>query len=144
MTRKRTSYILAFVLASIAFANFANAIETDASTEAVKIIPTNFYKAEPYDIVYGKENAPIQVLEYYSLTCPHCSQFYSSVFPDLKKEYIDSGKVKWIKRGLVMDLQSMKGELLLACASKEFRERYLKILLSKQSSWAYQKVLLMF
>jgi len=137
--RRRTNFSLAFIFALVAFVGLANATEAEAPKEALKIIPASFYQLEPYDIVYGKEDAPIIVLEYYSLTCPHCAQFYLSSFQDLKKEYIDSGKVRWIKRSLVMDLQSMKGTLLLGCVKAESRENYLKILLTKQSSWAYQR-----
>lgn len=99
----------------------------------------SFKEKYSYDIVYGKSNAPVQVLEYYSLTCPHCSHFYTNIFPSLKKDYIDTGKVKWIKRSYTIDKQSLKGTLLIECVAKEKKESYLKILLNKQSNWAYQK-----
>lgn len=91
------------------------------------------------DIVHGNNDAPITVLEYYSLSCPHCSYFYASIFPSLKKEYIDTGKVKWIKRSYAIDSASLKGTMLIECVEKERRENYLKILLAKQANWAYQK-----
>ena len=102
-------------------------------------IPVEFLKPSPYDITYGNESAAIQVLEYYSLTCPHCSHFYEHSFPSLKKDYIDTGKVKWIKRSFVTDLPALKATMFLACVSKDRYESYLKILLSKQSNWAYQQ-----
>lgn len=98
-----------------------------------------FKETYSYDIVYGKNDAPVQVLEYYSLTCPHCSHFYTHSFPKLKQDYIDTGKVKWIKRSYTIDKQSLKGTMLLECVDKDKRENYLKILLNKQSNWAYQK-----
>lgn len=97
------------------------------------------YQAGAYDFTYGEPDAPIQVLEYFSLTCPHCENFYSSVFPKLKKEYIDTGKVMWIKRSHISDNASESGTLLLNCVEKSSYEAFLKILLTKQSSWAYQK-----
>ncbi len=91
------------------------------------------------DIVYGNKGAPIEVLEYYSLTCHHCSYFYLSIFPNLKKEYIDTGKVRWIKRSYALDPVALKATLLLGCVDVFKKENYLKILLSKQANWAYQQ-----
>ncbi len=97
------------------------------------------FKINSYDMVYGKDNASIEVLEYYALTCPHCSHFYLHAFQNLKKEYIDTGKVRWIKRSYVADEPSAKATLLLGCVPKNKFENYLNILFSKQSSWAYNK-----
>ena len=123
--RNLNSYIFLLI---ISLTNFSNAKEED------------FFK-EKYisDVVYGKNNAPIQVLEYYSLTCPHCSHFYENTFPSLKKEYIDTGKIQWIKRSHALDRSAVKGTMFLECAPKNRIKSYLKILLNKQSNWAYQK-----
>jgi protein-disulfide isomerase len=99
---------------------------------------SSVFKPNSYDLYYGQEDAPIQVLEYFTLTCPHCSHFYLSSFPTIKKEYIDKGKVRWIKRSYVADAPSLKGTMLLSCVEKDRYESYLRILLGKQSNWAYQ------
>ncbi len=115
----------------------ANGVESNISI--TKIDPS-FYKISPHDIVYGKSDASISVLEYYSLTCPHCAYFYLKIFPSIKRKYIDTGYVKWIKRLYVIDQASMDGSLLLNCIQDDKqRKNYLTILLSKQSSWAFQK-----
>jgi protein-disulfide isomerase len=124
---KINNYILIILLAVANLASAGNPSEA------------NIFQPGQYDVIYGKEDAPIQVLEYFALTCPHCSYFYENNFPSLKKEYIDTGKVRWIKRSFSSDQQSLKGTMLLSCIKKDRRESYLKILLSKQSNWAYQQ-----
>ena len=123
--RNLNSYIFLLI---ISLTNFSNANEED------------FFK-EKYtsDMVYGNSDAPIHVLEYYSLSCHHCSHFYEHTFPIIKKEYIDTGKVQWIKRSHALDRSSVKGTMLLECATPDRKKSYLKILLNKQSNWAYQK-----
>ncbi|MGB6538997.1 MAG: thioredoxin domain-containing protein, partial [Xanthobacteraceae bacterium] len=48
------------------------------------------------DIVLGSDKAPVTVIEYASMTCPHCAHFSETTFPELKKKYIDAGKVRFI------------------------------------------------
>lgn len=110
-----------------------------AKPNEITVIDNELFNAGPYDFVYGQPDAPVQILEYFSLTCPHCENFYSNVFSKLKEQYIDTGKVFWIKRSYITDAASMSGTMLLGCADKESRDAYLHILLVKQSSWAYQR-----
>lgn len=121
------------------------AFNSAQSNEPPKTIDQSFYKISDYDIVYGQEDAPIKVLDYYSLTCPHCAYFQESLFPKIYKTYIETGKVQWIKRIYVMDPQGTDGGMLIFCVDKLKRENYLKILLSKRSNWVlaqdYQAVL---
>lgn len=138
---KKNSWILALLISFFSFSLIAKAEKSfDAevnSNQSIEKIDASFYTINSYDMVYGKEDAPIQVIEYYSLSCPHCAYFYLSVFPDLKKKYIDSGKVRWIKRIYVRDKAAMEGALLLSCVEESRRENYLRILLDKQSNWAF-------
>ena len=55
------------------------------------------------DIVYGKADAPIEVIEYGSFTCPHCASFEAEVLPFLKEKLISTGKVKFVFRNFVRD-----------------------------------------
>lgn len=91
------------------------------------------------DITYGNKEAKIEVLEFYSLTCHHCSFFFTSTFPEIKKSYIDTGKIKWKKRSYALDEAAIKATLFLECLDEKQKNSYIKILLSKQSSWAYQR-----
>ena len=50
------------------------------------------------DFIIGNNNAPITIIEYASMSCSHCANFHNNTLPDLKKEYIDTGKVKYVFR----------------------------------------------
>lgn len=100
---------------------------------------SDVFLVKPYDLTYGDKNAPVQILEYFAITCPHCEHFYVSIFPRIKELYIDTGKVFWIKRSYINDPASLSGTMLYNCADKDSKEAYLHILLTKQASWAYQK-----
>lgn len=97
------------------------------------------FEIQEYDYIYGSNNAKVQIFEYFSLSCPHCEHFYSAVFPKIKTNYIDTGKIAWVKRSYAIDFPSISGSALLHCVGKENYEIYLNILLTKQSSWVYQK-----
>src|SRR5262245_48094486 len=55
------------------------------------------------DMSLGDEKAPITIIEYASMTCPHCAHFHETTFPELKKKYIDTGKVRFIFREFPLD-----------------------------------------
>ena len=68
------------------------------------------------DEVLGKDDAPNTIIEYASLTCPHCARFHTEVFPELKKRYIDTGKVRFIFREFPLDNYATAGFMLARCA----------------------------
>jgi protein-disulfide isomerase len=55
------------------------------------------------DMVQGDADAPIEIIEYASYTCPHCARFHASVYPQLKADYIETGKVKFVYREVYFD-----------------------------------------
>lgn len=124
-----------FAVLLVFFVNIASAAQADLKSAAVAKV----LALKKSDYEYGNDDAPIVVYEYFALTCPHCEYFYLSIFPKLKSKYIDTGKVKWIKRSYAIDSASQKGSLLLLCSGKDEYQKYLGVLLTKQSSWAYQK-----
>ena len=65
----------------------------------------------------GNPNAPVHVVEYLSLTCPHCARFSLDVFPELRKKYIDTGRVYFTVRELLTDPVTVAaaGFLLARC-----------------------------
>ncbi|MCJ9429403.1 thioredoxin domain-containing protein [Kordiimonas marina] len=69
------------------------------------------------DIVYGKKDAPLVLIEYGSLTCPHCGHFANDVFPTIKKDYIDTGKVKYIFRNFILDRFDLAAAEASRCTS---------------------------
>jgi protein-disulfide isomerase len=91
------------------------------------------------DMVLGSENAPVTVIEYASMTCPHCAHFSETTFPELKKRYIDSGKVRYIFREFPFDKLAAAAFMLARCASKDGgSEKYMAVvetLFAKQNEW---------
>ena len=63
----------------------------------------------------GAEDAPVEVIEYASFTCPHCANFHETVFDQLKANYIDTGKVKFTYREVYFDKYGMWASLIARC-----------------------------
>ncbi len=76
-------------------------------------------KAALADKVLGKASAAVTVYEYSSLTCPHCRAFDLDTLPKLKKDYIDSGKVRLIYRDFPLDPIALAGAMLARCVGAE-------------------------
>jgi protein-disulfide isomerase len=70
------------------------------------------------DIALGKADAPVTIVEYASLTCPHCAAFHKETFPALKSNYIDTGKVRYIFREFPLDNYATAGFMLARCADQ--------------------------
>ena len=68
------------------------------------------------DRVLGKATAPVTVIEYASLTCPHCANFQKNLFPRVKKEFIDTGKVRFIVREFPIGHTSGTAAIVNRCA----------------------------
>jgi protein-disulfide isomerase len=77
--------------------------------------------ADPSDMVRGKPTAPVTIIEYASVGCPHCAALHQEVFPAFKAKYIDTGKVRWVAREVLTgDPYLASGGFLLArCAGKD-------------------------
>jgi protein-disulfide isomerase len=91
------------------------------------------------DIVLGSEKAPVTVIEYASMTCPHCAHFSTTTFPELQKRYIDTGKVRFIFREFPLDPLAAAGFMLARCAGKDKFMPVVEALFAKQPEWMVQK-----
>jgi protein-disulfide isomerase len=91
------------------------------------------------DIVLGSDKAPVTIIEYASMTCPHCAHFAATTYPDLKKRYIDTGKVRYIFREFPFDKVAAAAFMLARCASQDGgSDRYMAVvetLFAKQDQW---------
>ena len=107
---------------------------------AAEIDQADLAKAGPDgDIVLGSEKAPVTVIEYASMTCPHCAHFSTATFPELQKRYIDTGKVRFIFREFPFDALAAAGFMLARCAGKDKFMPIVETLFAKQSEWMVQK-----
>jgi len=87
------------------------------------------------DMVLGKADAPITIIEYASMTCPHCAHFAETVLPEIKKDYIATGKAKLIFRDFPLDQMAYFGSILARCAGPEKYFTYLDVLFAQQAQW---------
>jgi protein-disulfide isomerase len=71
------------------------------------------------DMVLGSASAPITVVEYSSLTCPHCAAFAENVFTMLQSKYIETGKVRFVSREFPLDVKAAAASMLARCAARE-------------------------
>ena len=87
------------------------------------------------EIFLGNNNAKIVVIEYASMTCIHCANFHKEVYPKIKKNYIDTNKIKFIYRDFPLDKQALFGSVLAKCAPKEKYFDFVKLILTTQKKW---------
>jgi len=69
----------------------------------------------------GNPNAPITIIEYASMTCPHCAHFADDVLPELKKKWIDTGKMKLVLRDFPLDDEAVHASMIARCAPARSR-----------------------
>ena len=115
--RRRRAFIALLLFASLAVP--AAALAQGAVAAAV---------AKPVslpDIAIGSEDAPITITEYSSMSCPHCAAFAQNVFPMLRSNYIDTGKVRFVFREFPLDIKAAAASILARCIGKGDSEKYL-------------------
>ncbi len=91
------------------------------------------------DIAIGSADAKVTVVEYSSLTCPHCANFQAKVFPDFKAKYIDTGKVRFITREFPLDNLAAAGAMLARCVEKDKSFPFVETMFATQDQWAHSQ-----
>ena len=91
------------------------------------------------DRILGKPDAPITIVEYGSLSCPHCAHFAVDVLPKLKEKWIDSGKVKLIFRDFPLDEPALRAEMVARCVAPERYYPLIETLFETQEKWVLAK-----
>lgn len=89
------------------------------------------------DMTLGDKNAPITIYEYASLTCSHCAEFSKDTFPEVKKNYIDTGKVYYILRDFPFDPVATAAFMLAHCAGPDRYFGFVDVLFATQAQWAF-------
>src|SRR5215471_8267382 len=93
------------------------------------------------DEIQGSADAPVTIVEYASMTCPHCSHFHETTYPELKKKYIDTGKVRFIFREFPLDPLAAAASMLARCAGKDKYFPLIDAFFTQQKDWVVQKPL---
>lgn len=89
------------------------------------------------DIVMGKEDAPYTIVEYASMTCPHCANFHINVLPEIEKKYIDTGIAKLILREYPFDNVAAAAFMLARCVDESKYYDFVGLLFKNQEEWAF-------
>ena len=87
------------------------------------------------DFYIGEENAPITIIEYASMSCSHCADFHNDTLEELKNEYIDTGKVRFVFRDFPFNYPALAGSMILRCVPEDVRYDYMNGLYKLQKSW---------
>ena len=123
---------IAFVGARAAGLQFAGPAWADDAAPS----PADLADAGPNgDVMLGSEKAPVTIIEYASMTCPHCAHFSETTFPELKKRYIDTGKVRFTLRTFPLDQLAAAGFMLAICGGKDKYMPIVETLFAKQEQW---------
>ena len=77
------------------------------------------------DMALGPAKAPVTIIEYASMSCPHCAAFEENVFPMLRSKYIDAGKVRFVFREFPLDIKAAAASMLARCIANDDAEKYL-------------------
>jgi protein-disulfide isomerase len=87
------------------------------------------------DRILGNPDAPITIVEYASLTCPHCAHFANEILPELKKKWIDTGKLKLILRDFPLDEPALRAAMIARCAPPDRFYAFVDTFFAAQEKW---------
>lgn len=111
---------------------FAQApIKPDVNVEAL------MKTGELPDMVLGNKDAPYTIVEYSSMTCPHCANFHVTVLPEVKKKYIETGIAKYIIREFPFDNVAAAAAMLARCVDETKYFDFVDLLYKNQDEWAF-------
>jgi len=137
MTRRDFAFGASALALSVALGGLANsALVGPADAQQLLMQPGPLG-----DMAQGDEKAPVTIIEYASMTCPHCAQFHATTYPELKKRYIDTGKVRFIFREFPLDQLALAAFLLARCSGPDKYFPMIDTLFQTQKDWIVQKPL---
>ena len=126
------------VIAALAMAASLSLAGAGSSAAAETVPMDQLMAPQPLpDIVQGKADAPVTIIEYASMTCTHCQAFHAETWPALKAKYVDTGKAKFILREFPLDPLAAAAFMLARCAGPEKRNAIVDLLFDKQKDWAF-------
>ena len=129
--RIRWSGLTALLAAALLFAGPAAAQDKPAAEQ-----PAPVEGAVRGDLPLGSADAAVEIVEYASLTCPHCASFHAETYDALKEKYVDTGKVRFVFRDFPFDRLALMGSVLARCAGPDRYHGMLKVLFRQQTGWA--------
>ena len=88
------------------------------------------------ELAMGDANAPVKIVEYMSMTCPHCAHFETTTLPEIKTKYIDTGKVYFVTREFPFDPAATAAFMLARCAPNNEALAFITMMFKQQRAWA--------
>ena len=141
-TRRFVTSAAPFVLAVTSLTGGLAALLSGQARADDTVSPGDLADAGPDgDITIGSDKAPVTVIEYASMTCPHCAHFSETTLPELQKRYIDTGKVRYTLRAFPLDALSAAGFMLARCGGKDKYMPIVETLFAKQPEWIVKEPL---
>ncbi|CAN7460977.1 DsbA family protein [Rhizobium sp. LjRoot254] len=139
LTRKEFLKFLAAGTAAAAFASvpMATAFAQEAPAPEGSVDVATLMAPGPLpDVSIGKADAPVTIVEYMSMTCPHCAAFHNETFDAIKEKYVDTGKVRFVLREFPLDARAMAAIMLARCAPEGQYFPMVSALFKSQGTWA--------
>jgi protein-disulfide isomerase len=90
------------------------------------------------EIAMGNANAPVTIVEYSSLSCPHCAAFHKEVLPELKSQYIETGKVRYVVKEFPLNEPALAAAVVARCLDSARYLPFIDLLFAKQEDWAFK------
>tara|TARA_Y100000768_G_scaffold166071_1_gene124340 strand:+ start:315 stop:932 length:618 start_codon:yes stop_codon:yes gene_type:complete len=87
------------------------------------------------DFFIGESEAPITIIEYASMSCSHCADFHNNTLEDLKAEFVDTGKVRFVFRDFPFNYPALAGSMMMRCVPNDVRYEYMNALYKLQKNW---------
>lgn len=113
----------------------------DSGSQDIQQMDSNIIDVSLEELTLGDPNAPITIIEYASMTCSHCAEFHNKTYPDLKKNHIDTGEVKFIFREFPLDKLAMATSMLARCVDNEISMAFIEILFKNRDRWISENAL---
>lgn len=104
---------------------------SDSKAKLLKDISGDYY--------LGNKYAPVLMIEYASLSCPHCAKFHSDILEPLLKSHIETGKLKFVYRDFPLNAPALAASKLARCSGDDSYFRFLKVLFKSQRNWAFSE-----
>jgi len=140
LTLNRRQMFAATITFAIGAGTVSSWLPRPAKADTSDVDQAELAKAGPDgDIVLGSDKAPVTIVEYASMTCPHCAHFSTTTFPELQKRYVDTGKVRFIFREFPLDPLAAAGFMLARCAGSDKFMPIIETLFAKQAEWMVQQ-----
>jgi len=92
--------------------------------------------AMPSERSVGSADAPVTIVEYFSLTCPHCATFHNDTYADLKEKYVDTGKVRFVYSDFPLDGVALRASMMARCVDESRYAGVIQVLFKTQDNWA--------